>query len=116
MSKQSSSISTSTNSNSQQASSLYLACSDGQTTIEHSWNAIVCASLEVMASIKEGDGLELIDEVLKRHQLLDEHFARFPIGPDNAGFYHQHLSTFLEMENAITRLTQDSELSLQSWA
>lgn len=78
------------------------------TEVEASWSAIQ-VSTAAMRSAAAGEEWERVMELAaRRHQDLLDHFARFPVGPDNAEFYRDRISEMLRSEQELQNLALDA--------
>lgn len=72
-----------------------------KSDISLSWNKI----LELTQQFKQltGDSLWLKASELaaSRHQTITQHFQQYPVGPETAEFYVQHLNDFMHKEDAL---------------
>lgn len=84
------------------------ANSSQPATIESSWLEIerIDASIHAAAAAQSWD--RVVEGATARHQSLQRHFATFPVGPTNAGFYQKHLTKMLSGEQTLHALAVDA--------
>jgi hypothetical protein len=73
-----------------------------------SWQHIEGLTKSIMTLAKKQDWPEVNELAIKRHQAVLKHFDDFPVGPETAEFYNDHLSRFLTQEAHITALATDA--------
>lgn len=83
-------------------------------SIQSSWNVVEALTAAMKSSAKAHDWLDVIEQAASRHHLVVAHFEQFPVGPENAEFYRQRLSTMLEGEQNLQSLVRDARKSLMS--
>lgn len=74
--------------------------------VESSWDAIQSITAAMQNAAAEESWEQVMELAARRHQDLVEHFARFPVGPDNAGYYRERINDMLRNEQALQDLAQ----------
>ena len=80
--------------------------------LSESWIQILSMSrdIEVLATAEEWEAV--VKSAQQRHQTVIEHFNRFPVGPENADFYMENLSNFMQSEerlqNVVNKARQET--------
>ncbi|MGK0500305.1 MAG: hypothetical protein ACJAYG_001954 [Oceanicoccus sp.] len=74
--------------------------------IAGSWESITILNQRCFELAENRNWPQLGATLKQRRQDMDQHFQRFPIGPDNAGFYQGKLSIFFKQEQQLLQLTQ----------
>src|SRR5882672_561866 len=78
------------------------------TQVEASWIAIQAMSTAMRGAADAGEWIKVMEMAATRHQNLIDHFAAFPVGPENADFYRDKISTMLSSEQDLQNLTLDA--------
>lgn len=88
---------------------------DGMTTELHydynlseSWSNVIAITQEIESMASDQLWESMIDVVKKRHQLVLDHFQRFPVSPETAEFYTENLSTFMQHEENLQFLVKQA--------
>jgi len=76
--------------------------------IESNWNAMLATTAAMHDAATEAKWEQVLELASRRHQALLEHFARFPVGPDNAAFYREHINDMLRSEQELQELAQSA--------
>lgn len=77
-------------------------------TAETSWTALEHLTSTMCAAANDQDWVQVLELSVERHKTLLDHFQRFPVGPDNAEFYHRHLSAMVSGEQRLHALAQQA--------
>jgi hypothetical protein len=76
--------------------------------VEESWFAIEALSRSMRDAASSEEWLQVVELAASRHRNLLHHFQRFPVGPENAGFYQDHLTRMLDGERELQALALDA--------
>jgi hypothetical protein len=76
--------------------------------VEESWFAIEALSRSMRDAAGREDWLQVVELAASRHRNLLYHFQQFPVGPENAGFYQEHLTRMLDGERELQALALDA--------
>ena len=77
-------------------------------TVEQSWSAIDQLTHAMRTAANAEEWSNVLELSGSRHQRLMQHFEQFPVGPGNAEFYQQHLTSMLNGEKELQRLATDA--------
>jgi hypothetical protein len=69
--------------------------------LNESWATIIAISQEIELLASQESWESVVDSAKQRHQAVVTHFNRFPVGPDNAVFYMEHLNSFMQNEERL---------------
>ena len=83
-------------------------------TIAMSWSAVESVNASMHRAADESHWLDVLDLATKRHTMLQAHFDRFPIGPDNAEFYRRHMDLMLQGETKLRDAVRNARKALMS--
>jgi hypothetical protein len=75
-----------------------------QQNLDLSWSQILQCSKTLEQVADECAWENVASLAQQRHQLVVEHFSRFPVGPDTADFYMHHLNAFMNHEARLNTL------------
>lgn len=78
------------------------------TTLEAGWQAINDLGQQMHQLAIDEQWSSIAELAMQRHQTVLTHFGRFPVSPENAEFYTQHLSTFLQQEEQLKQLVESA--------
>ena len=70
-----------------------------------SWSEVESLSQEIYQAANNEEWPLVLELATRRHEHLMAHFTRFPVGPDNAEFYHEHLHALLASEQRLQSMT-----------
>lgn len=70
-----------------------------------SWSEVEDLSQQIYRAADDEDWQRVLELSTRRHEHLLAHFAQFPVGPDNAAFYYEHLPTLLASEQRLQSMT-----------
>jgi len=76
--------------------------------VTQSWALIERLTETMQQAALEHDWPHVLELATQRHQYLMAHFDKFPVGPDNAEFYHQHLHAMLTGEQQLQAITTEA--------
>jgi hypothetical protein len=76
--------------------------------VEVSWSAIQAMTAGMRSAAAGEEWAKVMELATQRHQNLLDHFARFPIGPDNADFYRHRITEMLSSEQELQNLAIDA--------
>jgi hypothetical protein len=76
--------------------------------VEKSWQNILCATRTIEQASAEEHWAQVAELAANRHRMITEHFGRYPVGPNTAEFYQQHLSQFLMKEERLQQLASEA--------
>jgi hypothetical protein len=74
------------------------------TTLHHSWETIAGMGQTMQQLANDSDWPGIADLARRRHESVTLHFQRYPVSPDNAEFYHQHLHHFFQQEQLLNEI------------
>lgn len=78
------------------------------TTLETSWQTIADLGQQMHQLARDEDWSGIAALAIQRHQQVTAHFQAFPVSPEKAHFYKQHLSVFLQQEQQLKALVQQA--------
>ncbi len=81
---------------------------NGTADVAASWARIEELTTALRTAASDEAWERVVELAARRHQLLLAHFAEFPVGPDNAGFYQQTLTAMAAGEQALQALAVDA--------
>lgn len=99
-----------------QADTTMTAAQITATQVEASWAAIQAMSGAMRGAADAGEWNKVMEMAAIRHQNLIDHFSAFPVGPENADFYRDKISTMLTSEQDLQNLTLDARKQVMSAA
>jgi hypothetical protein len=80
--------------------------------VHDSWQALC----DLTSAIRTGAAAEEWEQVVElagmRHRAVLDHFERFPVGPDNAAFYHGRLTDMLRGEQELQAIAVSARREL----
>lgn len=79
-----------------------------QPTVEQSWGDIEAINRSIQTAASDEAWEQVVELAVSRHRLLLNHFQQFPVGPEYAAFYQQHLTTMLDGERELQTLARDA--------
>ncbi|HET8711417.1 MAG TPA: hypothetical protein VFM32_08580 [Spongiibacteraceae bacterium] len=82
--------------------------------IATSWHAIEEMTQSLRTAASERNWSAVLDQAAARHTRLQQHFAAYPIGPDNADFYRNSINRLLDGEKTLDALVRDARKSLMA--
>lgn len=71
----------------------------------HSWSMVETLSQQIYRAADNEEWQQVLELATQRHEQLTSHFAQFPVGPDNALFYYEHLPALLVSEQRLQATT-----------
>ena len=78
----------------------------GQVDKDSSWNQIQDLSSTMQQYAAVADWQAVATAATARHQLVSQHFERFPVGPGTAEYYYTRLNDFLANEHELQHLAK----------
>lgn len=78
------------------------------TLVTQSWSVIQQFTETMQHAAQEAEWPRVLELATQRHERLMSHFEKFPVGPDNAEFYHQHLHAMLNGEQQLQAITTEA--------
>jgi hypothetical protein len=84
--------------------------------VDASWLAIDALSASMRAAATAGEWIKVMEMAAIRHQNLVDHFAAFPVGPENADYYRDKIGVMLASEQELQALTLDARKQVMSAA
>ncbi|ARN73054.1 hypothetical protein [Oceanicoccus sagamiensis] len=75
-------------------------------TIETSWAEIISITQSIENSAAKEAWEDISSLAVNRHKKITGHFAQFPVGPDTAYFYAEHLNNFIAQEQVLSDLVK----------
>ncbi len=78
------------------------------TPVAQSWSLIQHFTETMQQAALEQEWPHVLELATQRHEYLLSHFDQFPVGPDNAEFYHQHLHAMLRGEQQLQAITTEA--------
>lgn len=77
-------------------------------SVESSWHFIESISDSMRDAAAQQDWPQVVELAASRHRNLLDHFQRFPVSPENAGFYNIRLTQMLNGERELQDLAVDA--------
>ncbi|MFA7553471.1 MAG: hypothetical protein WCY88_04405 [Spongiibacteraceae bacterium] len=71
-----------------------------------SWEHIIELSDSMQKDAAQEDWHAVATAAVTRHQLVNQHFEQFPVGPATAEYYFSRLNTFLANEQKLQQLAK----------
>jgi hypothetical protein len=84
--------------------------------VDSSWRAIDALSAAMRRAAEAGEWIKVMEMAAVRHQNLVDHFAAFPVGPENADYYRDKIGGMLASEQELQALTLDARKQVMSAA
>lgn len=78
------------------------------SALHTSWQAISDFGQQMQQLADQEDWSGIAALAARRHQTVTSHFHCHPVCPDNAAFYKQHLSTFLQQEQQLKTVVEQA--------
>lgn len=78
-------------------------------TIEQSWQNILSLTQAMEQQAAEQNWEVVAEQAAERHNVIQQHFQQFSVGPDTAEFYYHRLSQFLQQENQLQQLAANAK-------
>lgn len=78
------------------------------TRVAQSWSAIQQFTENMQHAAQDAEWARVLELATERHVELLAHFEKFPVGPDNAEFYQQHLHAMLLGEQQLQAITTEA--------
>jgi hypothetical protein len=73
-----------------------------------SWKTILDYSEKMMQLASEENWNEVANIAVERHQTVNEHFQRYPVGPETADYYYLKLNDFLTNEKELQAIATNA--------
>ena len=74
------------------------------STLTDSWQSLVEHSSALRNAVEQQDWMRASEMAQQRHTSLLQHFRRFPVSPETAEFYQDHLARLLADEPELNAL------------
>lgn len=74
------------------------------SALTDSWQSLVEHSSALRSAVERQDWMQASEMAERRHASLLQHFERFPVSPETAGFYQEHLARLLADEPQLNAL------------
>ena len=78
------------------------------STLTGSWDTLVAHSAALRAAVAAQDWMLASDVARQRHVSMVAHFQQFPVGPETAAFYGDHLAALLAEEPQLKALAVEA--------
>ena len=80
--------------------------------IEMSWSTVERMTASLHAAADEKNWGAVLEQAAARHLCLEQHFAKYPVGPENADFYRTSIGKLLDGEKKLDALVRNARKSL----
>lgn len=77
-------------------------------SVAASWAEIVRLTSSLRQAAADEAWRAVVDMAVVRHRSLLAHFEQFPVGPDNAAFYHDKLTDMLRGEQELQAIAVEA--------
>jgi hypothetical protein len=76
------------------------------TTLEQSWQTVIDLGQQMQQKTADEEWSSIAELAIQRHKTVLQHFDRYPVCPERAGFYTRNLNLFLQQEQQLKQVVE----------